>query len=174
LSLTDLKLRNAKLKEKPYKLFDSRGLFLLVNPSGSKLWRYRYTLARLEKQISFGPYPEVSLADARDQCDEARKQLRQGINPSDLRKAKKIEQQRDENTFELVAQEWFAKFSPSWATSHSSKVIRRLEKDVFPWLGRRPISKIMANDLLKILRRKSIMVTRAYKRWLQLIHISAL
>lgn len=154
MRLTDTAIRNAKPGTKPVKLFDERGLFLLVTPAGGKWWRFRYSLDRKEKLISLGTYPDVSLKDARDRRDEARKLLANGIDPSlhrQTQKAARIE--RSANSFEAIAREWFAKNSPTWADSHAQKIIRRLEKDVFPWIGGRPIAEISAQELLKVLRR---------------------
>jgi integrase len=148
--LTDKELRNSKPRDKPYKLAAGGGLHLLVNPSGSRLWRLKYRVSGREKLLSFGMYPEVSLKLARERRDDARRLLSKGIDPGAQRKAEKA---ADADTFEAVAREWFEKFAPSWALSHSSKVIRRLKVDVFPWLGSRPIRSISPPDLLGCLRR---------------------
>ena len=132
LALTAVAIRNAIPKEKPYKIFDGRGLYLLVNPSGSKLWRFKYTIAKREKLISFGSVSDVSLSQARHLRAQARSLLISGIDPSAARKAQQESEASSDVTFELVAREWLAKFSPSWAPSHSSKVIRRLERDIYP------------------------------------------
>lgn len=153
MALSDTKARNAKPKEKQYKLFDSNGLFLLVAPAGGKWWRFKYRFGGKEKLISFGTYPEVSLAQARDRRDEARKQVAAGVDPSQVRKAKKAAKAQDENTFEVVAKEWFEKFKPNWAPSHADKIESRLEKDVFPYIGKRPIIDITPPELLTVLRR---------------------
>ena len=117
LPLTALKVRGAKPSARAYKLFDERGLFLLVNPSGSKLWRFKYAFAKREKLLSFGPFPEVSLAQAREHRAEARRHLVAGHDPSALRQAEKRTQDSENDTFELVANEWFSKKSPTWALS---------------------------------------------------------
>jgi Phage integrase central domain/Arm DNA-binding domain/Prophage CP4-57 regulatory protein (AlpA) len=148
--LTDRELKTFKPREKPYKISAGGGLHLLINPSGSRLWRMKYRVDGREKLLSFGMYPEVSLKDARDRRDDARRVLRQGIDPGAQRKAEKA---AVAETFEAIAREWFEKFAPSWAESHSSKVIRRLELEVFPWLGPRPIKSIAPPDLLSCLRR---------------------
>jgi len=148
--LTEKELKNARPRGKPYKLAAGGGLHLLIKPSGSRLWRLKYRVNGREKLLSFGMYPEVSLKLARERRDEARLAIRKGIDPGAQRKAEKI---ADAETFEAVAREWFGKFASSWAESHSSKVIRRLELDVFPWLGARPIRSISPPDLLGCLRR---------------------
>lgn len=154
MPLTDTAIRNAKPAEKPQKLADGGGLFLLVNPKGGKWWRLKYRYDGKEKLLSLGTYPEISLKDARDKREEARKQLAAGIDPSANRKAAKAARAEEgANTFEVIAREWFAKHSPNWAASHADKVIARLQNDIFPWLGSRPITAIAAPDLLGVLRR---------------------
>jgi len=153
MPLTDTKTRNAKPKDKQYKLFDSDGLFLLVSPAGGKWWRFKYRFGGKEKLISLGTYPEVSLAEARIRRDTARKQVADGIDPSQARKALKASKVHDENTFEVVAREWHSKFTPTWTAGHAATIIRRLEYNVFPWIGARPIIEIKAPELLMVLRR---------------------
>ena len=154
MALTATSIKNARAVDKPLKLFDGGGLYLLVNPNGSRWWRFKYRYLGKEKLLSFGTYPDISLKDARDRRDEARKQLAADIDPGEHRKAMKTTLAvRGENSFEIVAREWFAKYSPNWAASHSDKIIRRLERDIFPWLGGRPIAEITAPDLLATLRR---------------------
>lgn len=154
MALTDTGARSAKPKAKPYKLADERGMFLLVNPTGAKWWRLKYRIDGREKLLSLGVYPEVGLKDARTKRDAARKLIEGGIDPSlnrQVQKAARIE--RAENSFETVAREWYAKKSPKWAESHASKVLTRLEQDVFPWIGGRPIADVAAPELLATLRR---------------------
>ena len=154
MALTATSIKNARAVDKPLKLFDGGGLYLLVNTNGSRWWRFKYRYLGKEKLLSFGTYPDISLKEARDRRDEARKQLAAGIDPGEHRKAMKTTLAvRGENSFEIVAREWFAKYSPNWAAGHSDKIIRRLERDIFPWLGGRPIAEITAPDLLATLRR---------------------
>jgi integrase len=154
MPLTDTAIRQAKPATKARKLFDGAGLFLQVSPQGGKWWRLKYRFAGKAKLISLGIYPEVSLKQARDRRDEARKLLAEGIDPSGERKAQKAKLLRDESgTFEAVAREWFAKFSAAWVPAHAETVIHRLEADVFPWIGSTPIGEIDAPDLLQVLRR---------------------
>lgn len=154
MPLTDTAIRNAKPGEKAVKLFDERGLYLEISPTGGKWWRMKYRFDGKEKRLSLGVYPDVNLKDARNRRDEARKLLTNGIDPSENRKAQKSARaDRAANSFEAVAREWFAKYSPTWAASHASKIIQRLEKDVFPWLGGKPIAEITAPELLTVLRR---------------------
>ena len=154
MPLTDTAVRSAKPTDKPVKLFDERGLFLLIAPAGGKWWRFRYRFGGKHKSLSLGVYPDVALKKARERRDEARKLLADGIDPGEHRKAKKSAgADRAANSFEVVAREWFAQYEPKWAETHSSKIIRRLELDVFPWLGARPIADIAAPDVLACLRR---------------------
>jgi len=151
--LQDVKLRNAKPTQKPYKLHDARGLFVIVTPHGGKWWRLKYRFAGKEKTISLGVYPEVGLAQARDRRDYARKLLASGIDPSVDRQTKKAALRADQDSFEVLARAWFEKFSPSWVPEHSETVIHRLEADVFPWIGAKPTDEITAVQLLEVLRR---------------------
>ena len=154
MSLTDTAIRRTKPADKPVKMFDGRGLFLQIAPAGGKWWRFRYRFGGKHKTLSMGVYPDVSLKDARDRRDAARKLLANDIDPGEQRKAIKAARgDRAANSFEVIAREWFAKFSPSWAANHSSKILRRLERDIFPWIGARPIAEIAASELLSVLRR---------------------
>jgi integrase len=129
-------------------------LFLLVTPIGAKWWRLKYRFDAKEKLLSLGVYPDVGLKAARERRDEARKLIAAGIDPSVNRKVQKAARmERAANSMESVAREWYAKLSPKWAESHASKVLTRLEKDVFPWIGGRPIADITAPELLATLRR---------------------
>ena len=142
MSLTDLAIRNAKPAAAPYKITDGKGLYLLVNPTGGKWWRLDYRFAGKRKSLSMGTYPDVSLKDARDKRDEARRLLAADVDPSENRKVQKaVRNSAGENSFEVVAREWFAKHSPTWAPSHSSKIMVRLENDVFPWVGKKHIGE---------------------------------
>ena len=152
MALTDIKIRSTKPREKSYKLFDGGGLYLEVNTVGSKYWRLKYRFAGKEKRLSLGVYPDVGLKAAREKRDSARRQLANGIDPGEARKAEKVAQAGAES-FEAIAREWHAKFSPGWVASHGDRILRRLEKDVFPWLGKRPVGEIKAPELLSVLRR---------------------
>lgn len=150
MPLTDTSIRNSKPSDKPTKLFDGGGLFLLLNPNGARWWRLKYRVAGKEKLLSLGVYPDVPLKVARERRDDARKLIAQGIDPSAKRQAEKVAQA---DTFEAIAREWFEKFAPGWAQGHSDKIIRRLERDVFPWLGSKPVGSIAAPEILTCLRR---------------------
>lgn len=154
MPLTDVAIRSAKPGKKPAKLSDERGLYLLVNPSGGKWWRFDYRYAGSRKTLSLGVYPDVTLKDARDRRDAIRKQLAAGVDPAEHRKTMKAAQSnRAANSFESVAREWFDRYQPTWAISHASKIIQRLEKDIFPWIGGKPIAELTAPQLLIVLRR---------------------
>lgn len=154
MPLTDIKIKQAKPKEKPYKISDERGLYLEVAPAGGKWWRLKYRIDGKEKRLSLGVYPDVSLALARERRDDARKLIATGVDPSSNRKATKLARaESNANSFEVVAREWFEKWKTTKAENHSDKVIRRLERDVFPWLGSRPIADIKPPELLTVLRR---------------------
>ncbi len=154
MSLTDITIRNTKPNTKTKKLFDERGLYLEISPAGGKWWRLKYRFNNKEKRISLGVYPDVGLKDARGRRDEARKMLANGIDPSENRKAmKSARKERSANSFEVIAREWYAKYSTTWAKNHSERIIRRFERDIFPWIGARPIAEINAPELLSVVRR---------------------
>lgn len=154
MPLTNTAIRNAKPGEKPIKMYDERGLFLIVTPAGGKWWRWRYKMDGREKLLSLGVYPDVGLKDARERCDVARKLLADGVDPGEHRKATKaVKMERAANSFEVIGREWFEKNRETWAPSHAGKIIKRLENDVFPWLGGKAIAEITAPDVLTVLRR---------------------
>ena len=132
--MTDTAIRNTKSGEKLVRLFDERGLYLEISPRGGRWWRLKYRFAGKEKRLSLGVYPDVSLKDARDRRDASRKLLADGIDPSEHRKAmKSARADRAANSFEVVAREWFAKYSASWAANHSDRINRRFERDPVDW-----------------------------------------
>ena len=151
--LSEVKVRTVKPQEKDFKLFDGGGLFLLVTKSGGKLWHFKYRFDKKEKKLALGAYPEISLIDARRRLDEARSQLAHGIDPGAIRKAQKQAKTESTETFEIIAREWHDRFTPSWNSRHAKGLLKRLERDVFPYLGAMPIKEIKATELLKVLRR---------------------
>ncbi len=154
MPLTDTQIKAIKPGEKAAKYFDAGGLYLEVAPSGGKWWRFKYRFDGKEKRISLGVYPDVGLKAAREKRDEVRKRIADGIDPGEHRKATKAARaEAVGNSFEAVSREWFAKQSPGWAPTHADKIVQRLEKDVLPWLGGRPIADITAPDLLATARR---------------------
>ena len=154
MRLSTAKIQNATAQKKTVRLFDGRGLYLEIAPTGSRWWRFKYRFAGKEKRISLGVYPDVGLKKARDRRDEMRKLVADGIDPSAARKQEKLMAlDAALNTFEAVAREWCEKHSPNWEASYSVKLLARLEANVFPWLGHRPIRDIKAPELLSVLRR---------------------
>lgn len=154
--LTELQVKKAKEGTKPKTLFDGGGLYLLIKPCGSKLWHFKYRFLGKQKLMSFGSYPVITLSAARAALLEARKLLSQDIDPCEFRKSNKaLKKELAQNTFELVAREWHVKFSSGgkWSVTHSADILHRLEKDIFPPLGSRPISAIKPMELLKVLER---------------------
>lgn len=158
--LTPSAVANAKPKEKAYKLADGGGLFLLVNPTGRRWWRWKYRRPDSGKEnlLSLGVFPDVSLRQARERRDEARKLLADGIDPGVHREAqKRAGEQRAANSFEAVAREWLAVKSGAWVADHTRKVQAWLEQHVFPHIGATPIAELEAPEILHMLRR---LVTR--------------
>lgn len=166
MPLTDRAIANAKPGAKPIRLFDGGGLYLEIAPSGGKWWRLKYRYLGKEKRLSLGVYPETPLAGrrdkqtgewikgARDKRDEARALLANKIDPSSNRQAlQAARENRASNSFEVVGREWFDKMSSPWAEGHKRAIRQRLERDIYPWLGARPIAEISAPELLAALRR---------------------
>lgn len=154
MPLSDVKIKNAKPTDKQYKLYDERGLFLIVSPAGGKWWRFRYRFDEKEKLLSLGVYPDIGLKDARERRDAARKMLAHAIDPGLHRKAEKTAKHAEAtSSFEFVAREWYAKYAPIWAVHHGDRILRRLERDVFPWVGARAIADITAAEVLAVARR---------------------
>ena len=154
MPLTDTAIRNAKPGAKQRKLYDERGLYALINSKGAIWWRFKYKFDGKEKLLSLGVYPDVGLKEARDKRDEARKLVAAGVDPSEHRKASKSSRvDRLANSFEVIAREWYAKNSANWVENHANRIISRLEKNIFPWLGGRPVTDITATELLNVVRR---------------------
>lgn len=154
MPLSNTTILNAKSVEKAYVLTDERGLSIQIQPSGGKWWRFRYRFNGTAKMISFGVYPDVGLKDARERRDAARKLLADGVDPGEHRKAVKASKiERAANSFEVIGREWFEQKRLTWVASHADKIIRRLENDVFPWLGGKAIAEITAPEVLTVLRR---------------------
>ncbi len=153
MALTDTAVRSFRPTDKIQRIRDERGLYLEVRPNGNKFWRFRYWIDKRERILSLGPYPEISLREARDRREETRKLLAEGKDPAEVKKAAREEADAPADTFEPIAREWHARKSKTWVIEHSEKIIRRFELYVFPWLGAKPIREIGAPDLLACLRR---------------------
>ena len=154
MRLTDKACKNAKPSEKPRKLSDGHGLYLEIMPNGSKYWRLKYRFDGKEKRLAFGVYPEVALKEAREKRDQARQLLANHIDPSENRKAiKAARAELSENSFETLALEWLSKYADRWSKAHGERILHTLKKDIFPWLGRRPVSEITPSELLSTLQR---------------------
>ena len=152
--LSKLLIEKAKHGSKTIRLWDGRGMYVEISPKGGKWWRLKYWFGGKERRMSLGVYPDVSLADAREKREEACRKVAAGIDPGELRKAEAIALiGSTENTFEAIAREWFGMLSKQWVPGHADKIIRRLELNVFPWIGMRPIKVITAPGLLAVLRR---------------------
>ncbi len=155
MKLTDVAIRNAKSKSKPFKMYDSHGLFILIKPGGSKLWRWRYRFDGKEKLMALGSYPLIGLSHARDLHFAGRKVLALGIDPMAERRAESGTKQREdetrqrniENSFESVARKWWERWSVGKSPLHAASVMRRLETDVFPAYGAKFIDNVTASDV---------------------------
>lgn len=154
MALTDTAIRSAKPAEKPVKMADGGGLYLLLNTNGSKWWRLDYRFSGKRKTLSMGVYPDVGLKDARVRRDAARKMLADGIDPGENRRAQKAATiERAANSFEIICREWLENKRSNIEADQYKKALARLEKNVFPWMGGRPIAEITAPEVLSVLRR---------------------
>ncbi|VBL88330.1 tyrosine-type recombinase/integrase [Burkholderia pseudomallei] len=154
MPLTDTAIRNAKPADKPVRLFDGGGLYLEIAPSGGKWWRLKYRFGGKEKRYSLGVYPEVTLATARKKRDEAREKLAAGIDPGEAKKAeKRASLLAAAHSFEVVARGWMDERKTTVEPAQHDKTLARMENDVFPWLGKRPIAEIDAPEILVVLKR---------------------
>ena len=157
MPLTDTAIRTAKPTDKAVKLFDGGGLYLEIAPSGGKWWRLKYRFQGKEKRISLGTYPTVSLKDARERREQAKRLIEQGIDPSNQRKEAKaaaaaIEQEQN-TTFEAVARDWFSKKRNAWTPGHQKKILSRLENQLFPFLGAKLFSSLEPGDFLAAIQK---------------------
>lgn len=154
--LTDAQCRNAKCPpdKKQARFSDAGGMYLQVSPAGSKRWFLKYRIAGVEKQLALGGYPDVSLTEARKKRDAAKLQKSEGRDPVQVRKIEKLKATRTEgDTFKAIALEWYAKQAPQWSESHASRMLRQLERDLFPWIGERRIVEIHSMELLAALHK---------------------
>lgn len=151
--LTDVQVRKEKPKEKPFKLSDGDGLYLEIMPSGAKYWRMKYRYGGKEKRLAFGVYPEITMAQARRRCEEARNHLANGQDPSAVKQDQKLQAKiAAANSFEAVSKEWLTK-QTNWTPSNREKIESMLRRDLYPWMGSRPMSDITPPELLAVLRR---------------------
>ena len=154
MKLTDTFIRHVTANGKAQKHSDGGGLFLYVTPTGKKSWRLAYRFAGKQKLLSLGPYPSVGLREAREKREDAKKLLREHSDPSEARRqAKEAAAEAARNSFEDVAREWYAKYSPKWVPAYRKAVIRIMEENLFPHIGKRPVNAITPKELLAILRR---------------------
>ena len=162
--LTEKAIRSAKPGEKPIRMFDGGGLYLEIAPSGGKWWRFKYRFNGKEKRISFGVYPDVGIAGhkegtrwiegARDRREQSRQLLAQGVDPGEERKTVQAAVvERNTNSFEIIAREFVTKHLAAKEPSHREHILRRFERDVFPWVGKKPIAEIRAPELLAVMKR---------------------
>ena len=152
MRLTDTAVRKAKPTDKTQRLFDGGGLYLEITPAGGKRWRQKYRFAGKEKLLALGVYPDVSLAEARERRDKARKLLANGVDPGQHRQAEKAAgAERAGNSFEVVARDWLTK--RDWVPNYTAKVTAWLENDVFPYIGGRPVAELTAPEFLRVGRR---------------------
>ncbi|HDS3836891.1 TPA: integrase arm-type DNA-binding domain-containing protein [Legionella pneumophila] len=150
----EITFRNAKPEAKSYKISDEKGLFMHVTPQGNKYWRLKYRFDGKEKLLALGVYDDVTLAKAREKRDEARRLLADGIDPGEHKKVmKQVANERSANSFEVVAREWFVKYSSNWVKSHADKIMQRFLRDIFPWIGNKPITEVTPPVLLSVIRR---------------------
>ncbi|WP_174865944.1 tyrosine-type recombinase/integrase [Pectobacterium polaris] len=150
MSLNDSKIRNLKPSEKPFKVSDSHGLYLLVNPGGSRLWYLKYRINRKESRLGLGAYPDVSLADARQQRDGIRKLLAQNINPAQQRSAERTTNS-PEKTFKHVALEWH-KSNRTWSENHAARLLASMNNHIFPIIGHLPITELKTRHFIELLK----------------------
>ncbi|MDW9423256.1 DUF4102 domain-containing protein, partial [Yersinia enterocolitica] len=154
MKLNARQVDTAKRKEKPYKLSDGGGLFLLVNTNGSRYWRLKYRIAGKEKLLSIGVYPDITLAEARAKRDEAKRILAAGGDPSEEKKAdKQAKKVSIDNTFEALAREWHAYKRPNWSKGYADDLMESFENDIFPYVGKRPVAEIKPLEMLETLRK---------------------
>ncbi len=155
MPLTESQIKNAKPQPgKTVRLFDARGLYLEITSAGRTWWRLKYRYAGKEKRLSLGAYPETNLKEARARRDEARMLLSKGVDPSQQRKLDKLlRAERAKDTFEKIGREWYAKQAEVWVPEHAARILSRLERDIFPFLGNRPVTEIEAPEVLSVLQR---------------------
>lgn len=154
MTLTARQVETAKPKEKSYKLFDGGGLYLEITAKGSRYWRMKYRFGGKEKRLAFGVFPTVTLAEAREMKNQAKKVLAAGGDPGEVKKEEKaIQKLSTGNTFEAIAREWHKSKADRWSLRYRDEIIDTFEKDIFPYIGKRPIAEIKPLELLETLRK---------------------
>ena len=154
MKLTDIKIRNLQPGTRPYKISDGSGLNLLVTPSGGRLWRLAYRYGGKQKEVAFGAYPAIPLRRARELRDKAKALLAEGQDPAEIRKQeRRLARAREANTLESVGRAWYSAQLSRWSPRHQKEVLKKLENDVYPVLGRRPIGDIEPPELLSAIRK---------------------
>ena len=153
MPLTSMAIEKVKQQSKPIRLYDGGGLFLLVTPAGGKLWRLKYRFGGKARLLALGTYPEISLTEARAKRTEARRMVANGIDPMAARKEQQRAKVSEAATFEVVAREWHKKFTPTWTPGHARTILSRMQRNLFPFIGQRPMKEIKAPELLAVLRR---------------------
>lgn len=154
MPLSDTAIRKLKPADKNYKKSDEKGLYLQVTPKGQKYWRFKYRFRGKEKLLALGVYPDVSLKLARERRDKARQQVADDIDPAKAKQAIRTASiERQANSFEVVAREWFLSRESTWGSETAKRILRGLEKDIFPWMGQNPISELTPPDVLSVIRR---------------------
>ncbi|MDO7903401.1 tyrosine-type recombinase/integrase [Pseudomonas sp. K1(2024)] len=170
MALTDTAIRTSKPREKLYRMVDSQGLCLEVTTAGGKLWRLRYRFEGKAKMLSLGSYPAVTLAQARERRDAARKILAQGIDPSAHKREEKAASAAQALILESLAREWYAYNKPRWAPATANKALQYLESDIIPVIGSRPVAEVTRPDLVDLVRRiekrEAFNVARKVRQWL--------
>lgn len=154
MKLTARQVSTAKPTDKPYKLSDGGGLYLLVNPNGSRYWRMKYRYAGKEKLLSIGVFPDVTLAEARDKRTEARRVLSAGDDPSEVKQAaREAKNLAINNSFELLALEWHEHKKPNWSSGYAEDILEYLRKDIFPYIGKKAVTDIKPMVMLSVLKK---------------------
>lgn len=149
--LSPFQVSKAKPQAKEYKIADGGGMYLLITPTGGKLWRLKYRFGGTEKLLALGKYPEISLTDARQRRDDAKRLLANGQDPAAIKKSVQQAKERQATTFEVVAREWFSNNVPVWSQGHADTTMNRLTHDVFPCFGEKPITDVTVDDVRSML-----------------------
>ncbi|MBA5239055.1 tyrosine-type recombinase/integrase [Pectobacterium aroidearum] len=154
MPLTDVKVRSAKPEDKAYKLTDGEGMHLMVHPNGSKYWRLQYRFDGKQKTLALGVYPEITLSEARQRRDEAKRQIATGTDPCEQKKVdKQLRQTLVDNTFKAIALEWHEYKRPNWSKGYAEDLMEAFENDIFPDIGKRPVAEIKPLEMLTSLRK---------------------